>query len=334
LTTALAAGAGNQLWDRSLLIGSRSSEDSFGWALAAADFDFDGDDDLAVGAPFAPANDKPRAGVINILNGSLSGLTAQGNLQLHRDSPGIAGVAQANDHFGYALAAGDFKGRGSRRDLVIGVPGDGPYLATGSIQIVYGSTTGLADASNTFLHQDSAYVPGGREDCDGFGRTLRVGDFNGDDFDDLAVGVPGEWYNVLTQTDTEGFWVYVRAMGMVNVFYGASNGFDLFYSQGWDPSDLGDQREVNGLYGSYLMAGDFNHDGYDDLAIGHPGDDPSGIIDAGSVDVLRGSSSNLTTRNRQFLVESAGDLWSVNVQRNPQRTSEFGGPWRPVCSTP
>jgi hypothetical protein len=38
------------------------------------------------------------------------------------------------------------------------------------------------------------------------------------------------------------------------------------------------------------MAGDFNRDGYDDLAIGHPGDDPSGIIDAGSVDVLRGGT--------------------------------------------
>jgi hypothetical protein len=39
-------------------------------------------------------------------------------------------------------------------------------------------------------------------------------------------------------------------------------------------------------------------------------------------------------RDRQLLVESAGDLWSFNVQRNPQGASEFGGPWRPVCSTP
>jgi hypothetical protein len=331
LTTAVAGNAGNQLWDRSLLIGSRRSGDQFGYSLAAADFDDDGDDDLAVGAPYAPANGKPQAGVVNILNGSFSGLTDQDNLELHRDSPGIAGEADSYDHFGYALATGDFKGRGGRRDLVIGVPGDGPDWFSGSIQYVYGSTSGLAGASNSFLHQDSPYVPGGREGFDMFGSTLRVGDFNGDDFDDLAVGVPGEDYNV---SNTGGFVVYVGRMGMVNVFYGGFSGFNLSYSQGWDPSDLGDQQEVDGFYGAYLMAGDFNRDGYDDLAIGHPGDDPSLdaesldvlVVDAGSVDVLRGSSSRLTTRDRQFLVEMAGDLWSFNVERNPQSTSEFGGP--------
>jgi hypothetical protein len=327
-----AAGAnvagGNQVWDRTLLNGVWRANDSFGWALAAGDFDFDGDDDLAVGVPFSSIE----AGSVNIINGSRAGLTSQGNLFIDRDTPGIAGQVRLAARFGYALIAGDFKGRGGRHDLAVGVPGDGPGVAAGSVQVIYGSGSGLAGSSNSIFHQDSAFVPGKREDCDGFGRTLAVGDFNGDGFDDLAVGAPGEWYQKLVQGGA--LWVYVRSMGTVNVLYGGSSGFRLIYSQAWDPDDFGDQREVDGLYGSYLMTGDLNHDGYHELAIGHPGDDPSPAIDAGSVDVLHGSPNNLTAQGRQFLVEMAGDLWRGNVVSHPQSSSFFGGPWRLVCSSP
>ena len=49
-------------------------------------------------------------------------------------------------------------------------------------------------------------------------------------------------------------------------------------------------------FGSALCSGDFNGDGFDDLAIGAPGEDSpgGGIVDGGTVIVLYGSGAGLT----------------------------------------
>ena len=46
-------------------------------------------------------------------------------------------------------------------------------------------------------------------------------------------------------------------------------------------------------FGASLAAQDFNADGYDDLAIGVPGEDLGSITDSGAVQILYGSSSGL-----------------------------------------
>jgi FG-GAP repeat len=66
-----------------------------------ADFNGDGNVDLAIGAQ----GENDFAGVVHVLYGAPTGLTATGSQLWSQDSPGIAGGAEAFDFFGAALAA-------------------------------------------------------------------------------------------------------------------------------------------------------------------------------------------------------------------------------------
>ena len=68
-----------------------------------ADFNGDGFDDLAVGAAFEDLGGVLDAGAVNVLYGSAAGLA--GGQLFPQDTPGIPGVAEADDLFGGALAA-------------------------------------------------------------------------------------------------------------------------------------------------------------------------------------------------------------------------------------
>ena len=62
-----------------------------------------------------------------------------------------------------------------------------------------------------------------------------------------------------------------------------SAGYEFF-----DQSDLGNLVEAGDRFGASLTAGDFDNDGYDDLAIGLPGEDIGAVVDAGSILVVYG----------------------------------------------
>ncbi|MEM3034981.1 MAG: FG-GAP repeat protein [Candidatus Nitrosocaldus sp.] len=110
-------------------------------------------------------------------------------------------------------------------------------------------------------------------------------DFNGDGYEDIAIGVPFEEFGTLTDT------------GIINVLYGSASGLqasapaDQTWSQ--DTSSVKDVAEDSDYFSLSLAAGDFNGDGYTDLAVGVPFEDIGSIIDAGAVNILYGSSSGL-----------------------------------------
>ena len=62
----------------------------------------------------------------------------------------------------------------------------------GIITISYGTANGLETAE--VLHQDTNWVAGIAHADDRFGAALAVGDMDADGYDDLVVGVPGEYY--------------------------------------------------------------------------------------------------------------------------------------------
>ncbi|MGH2556769.1 MAG: FG-GAP repeat protein, partial [Actinomycetota bacterium] len=114
-------------------------------------------------------------------------------------------------------------------------------------------------------------------------------DFNGDGFADLAVGVPQEGIN-----DARGNIM----SGAVNVLYGSAGGLqaDSPDDQVWHQNSPGVQDVAEGLelFGSALAAGDYNADGFGDLAVGVPWESfPGGVDLAGAVNVLYGSAGGL-----------------------------------------
>src|SRR5215204_5534200 len=83
-TVGLTA-TGSQLWsqDSPGIGGAAEPDDLFGEALAAADFNGDGAADLAIGA----SGENSFAGVVQVLYGSGTGLTATGSQVWSQDSP-------------------------------------------------------------------------------------------------------------------------------------------------------------------------------------------------------------------------------------------------------
>jgi hypothetical protein len=116
-------------------------------------------------------------------------------------------------------------------------------------------------------------------------------DFNSDGYADLAIAAPTE--------SVDGN----SSAGAVHVLYGGAEGLradgSQFFRQG--ASGVPDAPERGDRFGLTLTAGDFDADGYADLAIGVPREDLTipGLpprVDAGMVQILHGSRSGLVPR--------------------------------------
>ena len=317
---------GNRTWhqNKKNINGTAEKNDYFGESLAVGDFDNDGYDDLVVGAPDEDIGSVEEAGGVNVIYGSGSGLTSssdqdwnQTDINYEYNFRGFNNAEFAKedeptdeDHFGKSLAPGDFNNDGYD-DLAIGVPGediDYPWYAVpddidnfGAVNLIYGSDNGLTkDHQNQnvwYQNRPDVYVDnkqrttGTAEDDDNFGESLAVGDFDNDGYDDLVVGVPGEDIGSITNA------------GMVNVIYGYSGG--LYISETWhqNKNNINETAQGGDHFGESLAVGDFNNDGYDDLAIGVPDENIGSIKNAGMVNIIYGSSSGLTSsgdQNRYF----------------------------------
>ena len=139
------------------------------------------------------------------------------------------------------------------------------------------------------------------------------GDFNGDRYADLAVGVPYE--DVGSTPIVNG--------GAVNVLYVSGSGITASGSDYWhqDSTGIGSIAEDDDRFGFALTADDFDGDGYADLAVGVPYEHWS-EEDTGIVQVLYGSSGGVT---------GVGDqLWRLPITRRADVTasgrSEFADP--------
>jgi hypothetical protein len=184
-----------------------------------------------------------------------------------------------------AAIPSDFNGDGIA-DLAIGVPGDsvGGVFFAGAVNVLYGRPSGLTATGDQLWTQDSPGVPGASEGesepdigfGDAFGSAVASGDFDSDSYADLAIAVPDEGLGSLDSA------------GAVNVLYGGPAGLSASDSQLLTQNGLGATAEEETGFGNALAAGDFNRDGYVDLAIA------AGGVPQGSVQIVYGGPSGLT----------------------------------------
>jgi len=175
-----------------------------------------------------------------------------------------------------ATAHCDFNGDGYD-DLAADVPGEqGPFPPDpseddplGAVSVIYGGANGLSSAGNQLFLGEGF-----------FGETMACGDFNGDDVSDLAIYAPRGTANA-------------GPAGVVTVFYGTKkSGLTTTGSQKWAEDTPG--INVLGDFGFALAAGDFNGDGFQDLAMTVGNDDGGGVL------IIYGSSTGLTADGNQF----------------------------------
>jgi hypothetical protein len=234
------------------------------------DFNGDGFDDLAIGAPAEGVGGATLAGAVNILNGGAGGLAGTNQL-LTQGNP------EPVDLFGFAVAKGDFNNDGFT-DLAVGAPNEdvGAAGSAGAVNVFYGSATGLPATSQVRLQ-------GNPETGDQFGFALDAGLFNDDDFLDLAVGAPGETVSGRLSA------------GAVNVFYGSAAGLPAA-----SQTRLQGNPEQGDRFGAALVAGFFNAN-QGDLAAGAPGEDVGTAGSAGAVSVFSGAPTGLPTTGQVLL---------------------------------
>jgi len=275
--SAEGATARDQLWHqgRKGVKGALENGDRFGTTLASADFDGDGYADLAVGIPWENVGGHRDAGAVQVLYGGPKGLTARDQVW-HQGKKGVPGSNEADDLFGWALAAGDFDGDGFA-DLAVGAPNEdvGDARGAGDVVLLRGSRAGLTSAGAEKIRQGRAGLPSQPGQAEGFGWRLVAGDVNGDGPDDLVV---------LVHDETDPFPSSDALRGRaVHLLLGSRSGLVLSGSQFFGPTELG----LDPSFFGHMALSDFNGDGRADLAVSAQDRWP------GEVAVLHGKADGL-----------------------------------------
>ncbi|HSO75666.1 MAG TPA: integrin alpha, partial [Blastocatellia bacterium] len=284
----LGAGAANHL-------SGNGAANSFGTfprshAVAAGDINDDGIDDLIVGAPdtdFTPESGGPRqdAGSVYILFGrpSFTSPTIIDTSLIALNQPDIRIFgASAEDHLGFAIAAGDVNGDGID-DLAIGAPGfdltSVPARSdTGAVYVIFGVsglTARTVDLATPNAANDQII---GERAGDGFGSALAIGEANGGTSPpDLFVGAPGsKGPDPVGAARNNGGAAFL-------LFGGAALANPLPTTRVIDlnasPAPVRIFGEAESQLGSALAIGDVNGGGVGDLLVGAPNADRPATID-------------------------------------------------------
>ncbi len=280
-------GAGHAGWDpRTELLDADftlegSSNDDLGYVIAPlGDWNGDGLDDFATGAPHHPQN-LGLAGRVWVVRGSSTGLPG-GVVPIDGNAVGIEPVMD-NALLGTGVAGpGDVDGDGLD-DLLFSSPSTGPN--EGTVYLMLGSNSW----SGTLSVEDAeAKMRPGCATCYGSvaGQVIAgVGDLNDDGFADFAIGAP-------QARPVDGN----DALGRGYVGHGRSNWPEELILE----PDSGDPGAASILVGS-VPSGDFGHalaggdvdgDGFVDLLVGAP-HDVANPFNLGWVYVFAGGADGL-----------------------------------------
>ncbi len=214
-----------------------------------------------------------------------------------QNSPGMPVAMEAGAQFGFALAAGDFDCDGFD-DLAIGMPGEDLVGAVngGRLIVLYADESGPTTVDPQVWGQNSPVLQDSAEANDRFSSVLAAGDFDNDGCADLVIGIPQE--DIGADLDA----------GAVSVIYGDEDGLtgdgDDFWHQ--DLATIDESAEPGDRFGGALAVGDFDDDGFADLAIGASSEDVGATADAGTIHILWGSIFGLVAGESLTLARGNG----------------------------
>jgi hypothetical protein len=255
---------------------------------SGGDINGDGYDDLLVGAP-GESSSAELAGAAYVVYGPVSspGGVAMSGFEISGEADG--------DYAGFTVSrAGDVNDDGYD-DVLIGAVGrDADGARSGAVYLF----SGPIDADLPVSAADARIDGIAADDGAGFA-IAAAGDVNGDGYDDLLIGAPGE--------DGAG-----ADAGAAHLLYGPVEG----------PIDLRTtgitlRGEAAGdLAGASLAgAGDVDGDGFDDLLIGAPGSDADGTS-SGAAYLFYGpidASASLSTADVRLTGEMTGAYAGASV---------------------
>lgn len=308
-TAGLATAYGQQI---AFSIPAASSTEAAGTVVVRIhDFDLDGTDDLAIGAPGFDCGVLTNCGAVFVASGRTGSVlgSAQGGAALERFGTAIAGIDDAN---------GD-----GVPDLAVGAPGFGGANPNGAIRI-------LSGASLSSIGVLVGPAPGARIGE----RVLRLADQTGDGRSEIATGGRGASPNGISGAGS--VYVFDSGTGAIAKQFHGNSAFEAF---GTDIATLrdvtGDQREeliigspgddpfgnngagsisvVDPVAGTLLRAvfgtnandglgttcaglDDLDSDGLPDLLAGAPGATVAGVALAGSAIVYSFTTGSIITR--------------------------------------
>lgn len=241
-----------------IIYGARGG-DQLGRAAAAGDFNGDGIDDIALGAPFAdgPDLDRSDAGQIYILLGSPELATRGREVDLATGGADIEVLgADAGDMAGFTLQAAEINGDGSA-DLIIGAfLADGPgndRPDAGEVYVLYGGSRPDRISISPDEWDVTVY---GAEAEDRLGEAVGAGDVNGDGLADLVL--TATFADGPNESRDRGGETYV-ILSPPDEHVDAARGEQNLTILGIDPGDQ---------IGHSIASGDANGDGFDDILLG------------------------------------------------------------------
>jgi len=236
------------------------------YGVAVGDFNGDGVNDMAFGAPEEDGVSVALSETGNVYL-VMGGQVLPGNVNIEDAADTIITGAMVKDQIGSKLAAGDFNNDGID-DVIIGSPlsgwGEPGTTGKGKVQVVFGSssmksTIDLFDDSDVNLQLSAAAARIGFKT----GMEIVAADMNADAVADLVVASP----NASASAGTNG-WVHV-------IFGGNSpkSNYDLDIDA--DISVIAPESDSQdplskGRMGQTMAAADLNNNGSNDLILGAP----------------------------------------------------------------